>query len=74
MDLKLKGKVAMVAGASRGLAYAVAHGLAAEGAMVSISSRKEDAITAAADRITKETGSRAVATAVDVSRAADLDT
>jgi 3-oxoacyl-[acyl-carrier protein] reductase len=74
VDLKLKGKVAMVAGASRGLAYAVARGLAAEGAMVSISSRKEDAITAAADRITKETGSRAVATAVDVSRAADLDT
>ena len=31
MDLGLKGKVAMVAGASRGLGYAVARALAAEG-------------------------------------------
>jgi 3-oxoacyl-[acyl-carrier protein] reductase len=37
VDLGLKGKVAMVAGASRGLGYAVARGLAAEGASVSIS-------------------------------------
>lgn len=73
MDLKLKGKVAMVAGASRGLAYAVAHGLAAEGASVSIASRKKDAISAAADRINQDTGSAAVATAVDVSKAADLE-
>jgi len=34
MDLGLKGKVAMVAGASRGLGYAVARALAAEGAQV----------------------------------------
>ena len=73
MDLKLNGKVAMVAGASRGLAYAVARGLAAEGAWVSVSSRKQEAITAAADRITQETKSRALATAVDVSKAADLE-
>ena len=32
MDLGLKGKVAMVAGASRGLGYAVAEALAQEGA------------------------------------------
>ena len=41
MDLGLKGKVAMVAGASRGLGFAVAQALAAEGAIVSISSRNE---------------------------------
>ena len=34
MDLGLKGKVAMVAGASRGLGFAVAEALAREGAMV----------------------------------------
>ena len=39
MDLGLRGKVAMVAGASRGLGFAVARGLAAEGASVSIASR-----------------------------------
>jgi 3-oxoacyl-[acyl-carrier protein] reductase len=66
MDLGLKGKVAMVAGASRGLGYAVARGLAAEGARVSISSRSGDAIDAAARRITAETGSAALATPLDV--------
>ena len=50
MDLGLKGKVAMVAGASRGLGYAVARGLAAEGAKVSISSREEGKIGDAAAR------------------------
>ena len=37
MDLGLKGKVALVAGASRGLGFAVARELAAEGASLSIS-------------------------------------
>jgi 3-oxoacyl-[acyl-carrier protein] reductase len=32
MDLGLKGKIALVAGASKGLGYAVARALAAEGA------------------------------------------
>jgi 3-oxoacyl-[acyl-carrier protein] reductase len=66
MDLGLKGKVAMVAGASRGLGYAVARGLAAEGAKVSISSRNEQAIGDAAKRICGETSSDTLATAVDV--------
>src|SRR5688500_10298796 len=51
MDLRLKGKVAMVAGASRGLGFAVAQALAGEGARVSIASRDEAAVRAAADRI-----------------------
>lgn len=66
MDLGLKGKVAMVAGASRGLGYGVARLLAAEGASVSIAARSADAVTASAACITKETGTRALATAVDV--------
>jgi 3-oxoacyl-[acyl-carrier protein] reductase len=51
MELGLKGKVAMVAGASRGLGYAVAEALAREGARVSIASRDEQAIKGAAERI-----------------------
>ena len=51
MDLGLKGKVAMVAGASRGLGYAVAKALADEGARVSIASRDEAAISAAGRRM-----------------------
>jgi 3-oxoacyl-[acyl-carrier protein] reductase len=62
MDLGLKNKVAMVAGASRGLGFAVAKALADEGARVSIASRDDAAIRAAAGRI----GGDAMATAVDV--------
>jgi 3-oxoacyl-[acyl-carrier protein] reductase len=51
MDLGLNGKVAMVAGASRGLGFAVAEALAREGAIVSIASRDEEAICAAAKRL-----------------------
>lgn len=70
MDLGLKGKVALVAGASRGLGYAVARALAAEGAQVSIASRDESAIRDAAARLERETGVRAMATPLDV-RSAD---
>jgi 3-oxoacyl-[acyl-carrier protein] reductase len=66
MNLGLKGKVAMVAGASRGLGYAVARGLAAEGAMVSVASRHAESINAAAATIAAETGVLTLANAVDV--------
>lgn len=48
MDLGLAGKVAMVGGASRGLGFAVAKLLLAEGAAVSIASSQSNAIEAAA--------------------------
>jgi 3-oxoacyl-[acyl-carrier protein] reductase len=59
MDLGLKGKVAMVAGASKGLGFSVARALAQEGAQVSIVSRDSVAITIAVDKI-EELGSGAV--------------
>lgn len=65
MDLGLTGKVAMVAGASRGLGFAVADALAREGARVSIASRDESAIAAAAARI----GGDVLAVPVDVTDA-----
>jgi 3-oxoacyl-[acyl-carrier protein] reductase len=55
----------MVAGASRGLGFAVANTLAAEGAHVSIASRDESAIRAAAARI----GGDVLAVPVDVKSA-----
>jgi 3-oxoacyl-[acyl-carrier protein] reductase len=70
MDLHLQGKVALVAGASKGLGYAVALAMAREGASVSIASRDQQAIAAAAARIERETGSPALASALDV-RSAD---
>lgn len=70
MDLGLKDKVAMVAGASRGLGFAVARGLAAEGVAVSLGSRNELSVIDAAKRITSETRADTLATSVDV-RSAD---
>ncbi len=56
----------MVAGASRGLGFAVARALAKEGVRVSISSRNAGAITAAGARIEQETGAPVLAMPVDV--------
>ena len=66
MDLGLSGKVAMVSGASRGLGFAVARTLAAEGARVSMLSRQASAIGEAAQRIERETGSQALGVGGDV--------
>jgi 3-oxoacyl-[acyl-carrier protein] reductase len=68
MDLGLKGKVAMVGGASRGLGYAVAEALAREGAIVSISSSNQASIDEAAKRLSS-TGAAVLGTAVDVRNA-----
>lgn len=48
MDCRLDGKVALVTGASKGIGKAIAAGMAAAGASVMISSRKQDALEAAA--------------------------
>jgi 3-oxoacyl-[acyl-carrier protein] reductase len=72
MHLGLENKVAMVAGASRGLGFAVAKTLAAEGALVSMSSRDADAISDAARKIQQETGGTVLAVAADVQSPKDL--
>ncbi|HLJ51413.1 MAG TPA: SDR family oxidoreductase [Bryobacteraceae bacterium] len=62
MDLGLKDRVAVVAGASSGLGKAVAQGLAAEGAKVAICSRSEERLQAAA----RDIGGEVFFQAVDV--------
>jgi 3-oxoacyl-[acyl-carrier protein] reductase len=49
MDLELSGKRALVTGASRGLGYATAKALVAEGAQVALNSRDEAKLRAAAE-------------------------
>ena len=72
MDFDLKGKVAMVAGASRGLGYAVASALASEGAAVSIVSRNDRAVCDAAKSLAARTGADVFAMPADVSVPDDL--
>ncbi|VGO16763.1 3-oxoacyl-[acyl-carrier-protein] reductase FabG [Pontiella desulfatans] len=67
MELGLHGKVAMVAGASRGLGYGIARELAREGALVSIGSRTEADVFDAAEVLTEETGSEVLPNILDVS-------
>jgi 3-oxoacyl-[acyl-carrier protein] reductase len=69
MDTGLKGKIAMVGGASKGLGYGVAKALAAEGARVSIASRDEAAVRRAAETIGRETGGDVLGVAADLSTA-----
>lgn len=73
MNLQLKDKRALVIGASRGLAFAVALTLAREGCMVVVNSRDGDKIKAAAEKIAAETGVRAVGLARDVSEVSTAD-
>jgi 3-oxoacyl-[acyl-carrier protein] reductase len=66
MDSGLTNKIAMVAAASRGLGFAVAKGLAAEGAKISLCSRDLAAATLAAERIREATGGAVLAVDADV--------
>ena len=54
MDLRLDGKVALVTGASKGIGKAIAKIYAENGAKVMLSSRKQDALEAAAAEIDGE--------------------
>ena len=62
MDLGIKGKRAIVMGASKGVGYASALALAAEGVSVSVSGSNLERAQAAAKKITDETRGLPVAT------------
>src|SRR5882724_8938312 len=51
MDLGLKGKVAMISGASRGIGRAIALGLAAEGGRLSLCARGQEGLTQVAHEV-----------------------
>lgn len=73
MDLGLKNKVVMVAAASKGLGYGIAQVVAQEGAKVSIGSRTEADILAAATKLNQETDAETLGTVLDVRDLASIE-
>ena len=58
MDLRLDGKRALVTGSTAGIGYAIAEGLAQEGAEVIVNGRSAERVAEVAGAINKKTGTR----------------
>lgn len=71
MELGLKGKVAVVTGASKGIGLATSIKLASEGAEVVICARTASALDEAAERILHETGKKVLTVVADVTKEED---
>jgi NAD(P)-dependent dehydrogenase (short-subunit alcohol dehydrogenase family) len=69
----LSGRSAIVTGGSKGLGLAMAEGLASAGADVLLASRHADEAQAAAQRLAKDYGRRAVGLAADVTDPAQVE-
>jgi len=70
---RLAGKVAVVTGGSKGIGYAVARALAAEGCNVVMSARNAPVLNTGAQRLRDETGAEIVPIACDVRDGASVD-
>ena len=68
MDLKLKGKTALVTGGSEGIGKAIAFGLASEGVDVAICARRPDALAATAEEIRASTGRKIIPIPADLTK------
>jgi 3-oxoacyl-[acyl-carrier protein] reductase len=73
MDFGLKGRVALVAAASRGIGFAAARELAREGARVFLCSRDSAHASEAAQKIHQETGANVAGIAADVTDGAQTE-
>ncbi len=72
MDLQLTGKRALITGASQGIGYAIAAGLAAEGVRVALVARTASDVESAAGRL-QETGAEAIALTGDLTVAVEVE-
>src|ERR1700733_8539715 len=66
MDLGLKGRAALITGASKGIGKAIALGLAAEGVRVALLARTDAVLQAAANEIRGATGTTVLALPTDI--------
>jgi 3-oxoacyl-[acyl-carrier protein] reductase len=72
VELGLRGKVAIVTGASRGIGRSIALGLAAEGCRLAICARGAERLEQTADEL-REAGAEVLAQSVDVTEAPALE-
>jgi NAD(P)-dependent dehydrogenase (short-subunit alcohol dehydrogenase family) len=73
MDLKLRGKTAVITGGSIGIGLAVAEGLAAEGVAVVLAARNAERVKSEANRIAAAHGVSAVGVPCDVATREGID-
>ncbi|WP_250478129.1 MULTISPECIES: SDR family oxidoreductase [unclassified Caballeronia] len=73
MNLQLKGKVAIVGGGSQGIGLGIARTLAAEGASVVITARREEDLKRAAHEIHEMTGNQVTWIPADCRKAEDCE-
>jgi NAD(P)-dependent dehydrogenase (short-subunit alcohol dehydrogenase family) len=69
MDLRLDGKRALVTGSTAGIGFAIAKGLAQEGAEVIVNGRRQQRVADAVEAIKKETGGKVTGAAADLGTA-----
>src|SRR4029453_8230614 len=69
MDLQLDGKRALVTGSTAGIGYAIAEGLAREGAEVIVNGRNAKRVAQAKDALKNATGTGAIGIAADLDSA-----
>ena len=69
MDLRLDGKRALVTGSTAGIGYAIAEGLAQEGAEVIVNGRSAERVVEAVGAINNTTSTRAIGIAADLGSA-----
>jgi NAD(P)-dependent dehydrogenase (short-subunit alcohol dehydrogenase family) len=74
MDLQLKDKLALVSGSTAGIGFAIAKGLAREGARVIVNGRTTDRVNSACERIrSHNAGAKLEGIAADLGRAAGAE-
>jgi NAD(P)-dependent dehydrogenase (short-subunit alcohol dehydrogenase family) len=73
MDLKIEGKLALVTGSTAGIGYAIAAGLAREGARVIVTGRTQKGVDEAVARMKSETHGEVIGVAGDLGEASASD-